>query len=119
MSSRPSGLRCRPSCAQVKTSNSSSNVPIPPGSATNASERSAISALRSCIEATTRRSGRPSWPISGAKLCWGGALGADLEVEDLLGDDADDLAPGLERSGGDSAHHAVLAAAVDEAHAAL
>ena len=79
-----SGLRCRPSCAQVRISNSSSSVPMPPGSATNASARSAISALRSCIEPTTRRSVSPAW--------------RDLAVDQRLRDDADHLAAGRERA---------------------
>ena len=39
-------------------------MPIPPGSATKPSASSAISALRSCIEPTTRRSDSPGWAIS-------------------------------------------------------
>src|SRR5580704_9011717 len=54
MSRMPTGLR-RDSfnCIQVVISNNSSSVPKPPGSATNASDSSAISALRSCIEPTS------------------------------------------------------------------
>src|ERR1044072_57771 len=37
---------------------------MPPGTATNASASSAISALRSCIECATLRSVSPGWPLS-------------------------------------------------------
>src|SRR4051812_50227681 len=47
------------------------------------------------------------------------ALVADLEIEDLLRDDADDLAARLERSVGDGAHHPDLATAVYEPQPAL
>ena len=59
MLSRAHGLRCSPNCAHVTTSQYSSNVPMPPGSATNASASSAICALRWCIVPTTRSSVRP------------------------------------------------------------
>src|SRR3990170_958989 len=54
----PTGLECNPICAQVRISKSSSKVPNPPGRAMNASPISAIAALRSCMEATTRSSVR-------------------------------------------------------------
>src|SRR5262245_12365529 len=57
--SSPHGFRCNPSCAHVSTSKNSSSVPQPPGRAMNASERSAIVALRSCIDDTTRSSVSP------------------------------------------------------------
>jgi hypothetical protein len=59
-SSRPRraapGLLVQADCAQVTISQNSSSVPMPPGSATKASESSAISALRSCIVRTSRSS---------------------------------------------------------------
>src|SRR5258705_10539212 len=58
----PQGLACRPSCVHVTTSQNSSSVPNPPGSATKASDRSAIQALRSCIEWTTCSFVSPSLP---------------------------------------------------------
>ncbi len=51
--SRPQGLRCSPSWAQVTISQNSSRVPMPPGRAMKPSERSAMSALRSCMVGTT------------------------------------------------------------------
>ncbi len=57
-----------PSWAQVTDSMNSSYVPNPPGSITNASESSAMRALRSCMELTTCRwlkvSCAISWPAS-------------------------------------------------------
>ena len=53
------GLAWMPSCVQVTTSKSSSTVPKPPGSATKASARSAISALRSASVSTTSSSLSP------------------------------------------------------------
>ena len=44
---------------------------MPPGSAMNASDSSAMSALRSCMEPTTRRSSMPVWPISRSKIACG------------------------------------------------
>ena len=57
-------MRCRPSWLHVNSSNSSSSVPVPPGRAITASDSSAISALRSCIVPTSRRSVSPVWAIS-------------------------------------------------------
>jgi hypothetical protein len=51
--STATGLRWMPSWPQVRISNSSSQVPNPPGRATKASALSAISAFRSCMVPTT------------------------------------------------------------------
>ena len=89
---------------QVQASNSSSSVPIPPGSATNASASSAICALRSCMV------------VDDVQLGQAGVR--DLAVDQRLRDDADSLAAGLEHCVGDDAHQAELPAAVDEPEAA-
>ena len=99
-SSSTTGLAWRPSWLQVRISQSSSKVPRPPGRATKASARSAISALRSCIEAVTRSS-------------------VSAVVGDLLGHatprgSPDHLAAGRQRGVGHHAHQADVAAAVDE-----
>src|SRR5579883_3378004 len=52
-SRKATGLSCSPSWDQVSASNVSSSVPYPPGSTTNASARSLILALRSCMLSTT------------------------------------------------------------------
>ena len=78
---------------------------MPPGSATNASDSSAISALRSCIESTTLQLGQ--------------AAVADLAVDQRLRHHADHLAAGGQRGVGEHAHQADVAAAVDEPDAAL
>ena len=57
-------MRCRPSWLHVNISNSSSSVPVPPGSAITASDSSAISALRSCIVSTMCSSVSPACAIS-------------------------------------------------------
>src|ERR1051325_6987156 len=59
MLSSPHGFSCRLSCAQLSTSKNSSSVPMPPGSATKPSASSAMTALRSCIDLTTRSSVSP------------------------------------------------------------
>ena len=61
----------RPSCPHVHTSNSSSSVPTPPGSATKASANAAMRALRSCIVSTTCSAVSPGWAISRATRLWG------------------------------------------------
>ncbi len=80
-------------------------MPIPPGSATNASLSSAISALRSCIE------------LDDVQLGQAGVR--DLAVDEHLRDDADDLAAGGQRGVGERAHQTDGRAAVDDADAAL
>ena len=57
-------MRCRPSWLHVNISNSSSSVPVPPGSAITASDSSAISALRSCIVSTMCSLVSPACAIS-------------------------------------------------------
>ena len=96
---------CRPSWLHVNSSKSSSSVPVPPGSATTASDSSAISALRSCIVSTTRSSVRPRV--------------GDLALDEPLRDDADHLAAGGQRAVGHRAHQPDARAAVDDAHAPL
>ena len=66
------------SCRQLRTSQNSSIVPKPPGSATNASLRSSISALRSCMV------------VDDVQL--GETLVSDLGARERLRNDADHLA---------------------------
>ena len=75
---------------------------MPPGSAMKASARSAISALRSCIESTTCSVVTPVWPISRA-------------ISEC-GNHPDHLAAGRQHRVGHDAHQADVAAAVDQAH---
>ena len=62
--------------------------------------RSAIRALRSCIEPTTSSDVRPGWAIS--------------ERTQRVGEHADHLSPAGERGVGDDPHQADVTAAVDE-----
>src|SRR5690625_2133036 len=62
--SNATGLICKPSCCQVQISKNSSSVPMPPGSATNASPSSAIRYLRACILGTTSSLVSRWWGIS-------------------------------------------------------
>ena len=95
------GLVWRPSWAQVSCSTSSSSVPMPPGSATKASDLSNISFLRWCMSSTTTSS-------------------VDVAQHALLDreegrDDAGDATAVRQHRAGKLAHQAEPAAAVDEA----
>ena len=92
-----------PSCAHVRISQNSSSVPSPPGSAMNASARSAISALRSCIDPTIRKSGKPV---------------RDLQVDHCLRDHPDDVSTAGQHRVRQHAHQADVSTAIDERHAA-
>ena len=89
---------------QASTSNSSSKVPKPPGSAMKASAFSPMSALRVCMV------------LGDVQL--GDAVVSDLEIDEHLGDDADDLSAGSQGCFGDGLHEADVGAAVDEADVA-
>ena len=95
------GLASRPSWFQVRISSVSSSVPNPPGRATNPSARSAIRALRSCIESTTSSAVRPGWAISAPTRC--SVITPTTSP------------PPSEHGVGDGAHQPDVAAAVDEA----
>ena len=84
----------------------SSTVPMPPGSATKASDFSNIVCLRWCMSSVTMSSSRRS------KRGFGGFL-----VHQEARNDAGDLAAGRERAVGDGAHDALGAAAIDEPQA--
>ena len=70
-SSRPEfssahGLRCKPSCVQVQASNSSSIVPMPPGSARNASDEIAHEELalrHRAHDVQLRQAGMPDFAV--------------------------------------------------------
>src|SRR5262249_33443846 len=98
-SSKTTGLPCSPSCDQVATSASSSSVPSPPGRATNASDRSYMSCLRSGIDATSCSSVRRVAPLAGEQARW---------------DPPDDPAAVGEGGIGQLTHEAHAATAVDE-----
>ena len=82
------GLACRPICAQVMVSSSSSKVPKPPGSTMKASANSWMRALRSCMVGT----------ISSEM----GPYVRDFAAVERIGQHADDLAAGSERRIGDA-----------------
>ena len=93
-------MLCSPSCDQVATSASSSSVPRPPGRAMKASDRSYMSCLRSCIDATSCSSVRPAVAsFTGEQACW---------------DYPDDPAAVAEGGIGQLTHEAYAATAVDE-----
>ena len=94
------GLAWRPSCCQVSCSTSSSSVPMPPGRATNASERSNISRLRSCMSGVTISSCTRDQRVL--------ALGQKIR------NDAGHAAAVIQRGVGDRAHQADRAAAIDQ-----
>ena len=101
--SRKIGLAWRPRLRHVITSNSSSIVPMPPGSTTIASDRSNIAALRSCsVAVTITRSGPP------ARLRRRRGISGMMPTTGRR----------RERGAGGEPHQAVAAAAVDQRQAA-
>ena len=99
------GFLCRPSCAQVICSTSSSRVPTPPGKATKASARSNITRLRSCMSGVTIRScTRVSMCSRLTRKSGMTPVTSPAVVEDRFGE---------------GAHQADGAAAIDQANAVL
>ncbi len=94
-----------PSCAQVKTSNSSSSVPQPPGKRDEAAGELCHKGLPFVHGADHVQARQP--------------FVADLALQQGFWDHADDLAAGRERGVRDRSHESDAPSAVDEPHPPL